>query len=179
MISIRLYQKIPGPLLVRIDIPAIYPYNEYVVKRHIGCAFSQLVFFCQPSPLRSITCSREAAIQSQSEIIQSIPLREPTLFILLSLAPAPAHGYAIMKEVHNLSKGRVKLVKVDAKQASKVCKVVDKKAAPKGEIQLVLHDGKSITLKKTGLKVGDSVKISLPDQKVQEEISLAEGQMLR
>ena len=43
---------------------------------------------------------------------------------------------------------------------------------------MVLHDGKSITLKKTGLKVGHSVKISLPDQKVQEEISLAEGQMV-
>jgi DNA-binding PadR family transcriptional regulator len=35
------------------------------------------------------------------------PLTEATFFILLSLSPAPKHGYAIMKEVKVLSKGRV------------------------------------------------------------------------
>lgn len=38
-----------------------------------------------------------------------IPLTEATLLILLSLAPQPQHGYAIMKEVAALSDGRVKL----------------------------------------------------------------------
>ncbi len=36
-----------------------------------------------------------------------IPLTEATFFILLSLAPEPKHGYAIMKEVRALSDGRV------------------------------------------------------------------------
>jgi len=36
------------------------------------------------------------------------PLTEATFFILLSLAPAPKHGYAIMKEVRDLSNGRIK-----------------------------------------------------------------------
>jgi DNA-binding PadR family transcriptional regulator len=35
------------------------------------------------------------------------PLTEATFHILLSLSPAPKHGYAIMKEVKALSKGRV------------------------------------------------------------------------
>ncbi len=35
------------------------------------------------------------------------PLTEATFFILLSLSPAPKHGYAIMKEVKALSNGRV------------------------------------------------------------------------
>jgi DNA-binding PadR family transcriptional regulator len=35
------------------------------------------------------------------------PLTEATFFILLSLAPAPQHGYAIMKEVESLSGGRI------------------------------------------------------------------------
>ena len=35
------------------------------------------------------------------------PLTEATFFILLSLSPAPKHGYAIMKEVKMLSKGRI------------------------------------------------------------------------
>jgi DNA-binding PadR family transcriptional regulator len=36
-----------------------------------------------------------------------VPLTEATYFILLSLAPGPTHGYAIMKNVHQLSQGRV------------------------------------------------------------------------
>jgi DNA-binding PadR family transcriptional regulator len=37
------------------------------------------------------------------------PLTEPTFFILISLAPEPRHGYAILQEVASLSDGRVKL----------------------------------------------------------------------
>lgn len=37
------------------------------------------------------------------------PLTETTFFILLSLAPEPKHGYAIMKEVEQVSEGRVTL----------------------------------------------------------------------
>ena len=36
-----------------------------------------------------------------------LPLTEATLFILLSLAPEPKHGYAIMKDVQALSDNRV------------------------------------------------------------------------
>lgn len=43
-----------------------------------------------------------------------LPLREPTFFILLSLAPgeqehAYKHGYAIMKDVERLSRGKIRL----------------------------------------------------------------------
>jgi DNA-binding PadR family transcriptional regulator len=39
--------------------------------------------------------------------LPTTPLTEATFFILLSLSPAPKHGYAIMKEVKVLSEGRV------------------------------------------------------------------------
>lgn len=38
-----------------------------------------------------------------------LPLREPTFFILLSLATAEKHGYAILKDVETLSQGHVRL----------------------------------------------------------------------
>ncbi len=38
-----------------------------------------------------------------------LPLTEPTLYILLSLAPGEKHGYAIMKDVDRLSDGRLQL----------------------------------------------------------------------
>jgi DNA-binding PadR family transcriptional regulator len=38
-----------------------------------------------------------------------LPLSETTFFILLSLAPGPRHGYAIMKDVQSLSEDQVRL----------------------------------------------------------------------
>ena len=38
-----------------------------------------------------------------------LPLQEPTLYILLSLRGGEKHGYAVLKEVAELSSGRVKL----------------------------------------------------------------------
>src|SRR6059036_1416750 len=37
------------------------------------------------------------------------PLTEPVLLILLSLADSPRHGYGLMKDIENLSDGRVRL----------------------------------------------------------------------
>lgn len=38
-----------------------------------------------------------------------LPLREPTFFILLSIATEKKHGYAILQEVEALSKGKIRL----------------------------------------------------------------------
>ena len=43
------------------------------------------------------------------DVQENLPLREATFFILLSLATAPRHGYAIMKDTARLSDGRVML----------------------------------------------------------------------
>jgi DNA-binding PadR family transcriptional regulator len=48
-------------------------------------------------------------MNSDPDIQAHLPLTETTLFILLSLAPAPRHGYAIMKDVEALSYGRLQL----------------------------------------------------------------------
>src|SRR5215469_4289822 len=37
------------------------------------------------------------------------PLSEPVLLILMSLAAAPRHGYALIKDIDTLSNGRVRL----------------------------------------------------------------------
>jgi DNA-binding PadR family transcriptional regulator len=46
---------------------------------------------------------------SHSDSQDTSPLTEATYLILLSLVPAPKHGYAIMKDVQSLSEGRVTL----------------------------------------------------------------------
>ena len=41
--------------------------------------------------------------------MESLPLTEPVLLVLLSLAEQPRHGYSILKDVERISDGRVKL----------------------------------------------------------------------
>jgi DNA-binding PadR family transcriptional regulator len=43
------------------------------------------------------------------DVQEQLPLTESTFFIILSLAPGPKHGYAILKEVEALSDGRIVL----------------------------------------------------------------------
>jgi DNA-binding PadR family transcriptional regulator len=46
---------------------------------------------------------------TQIDVQASLPLTETTYFIMLSLAPEPRHGYAIMKDVTVLSDDRLVL----------------------------------------------------------------------
>jgi len=46
---------------------------------------------------------------SREDITETLPLTEPVLLILLSLAGQPQHGYAILKDVERMSSGRVVL----------------------------------------------------------------------
>jgi DNA-binding PadR family transcriptional regulator len=48
-------------------------------------------------------------MDNRSDLTKEIPLTEATFFILLSLVPGPKHGYGIMQEAEQLSKGRLKL----------------------------------------------------------------------
>ena len=41
--------------------------------------------------------------------MEQLPLTEPVLMVLLSLADQPRHGYSIIKDVEQLSEGRVVL----------------------------------------------------------------------
>jgi DNA-binding PadR family transcriptional regulator len=48
-------------------------------------------------------------MNNAEQVETNLPLTETTYFIMLILANGPRHGYAIMKEVNQLSQGRVQL----------------------------------------------------------------------
>jgi DNA-binding PadR family transcriptional regulator len=48
-------------------------------------------------------------VDRQPDVTKTKPLTEPVVFILLSLADEPRHGYALMKDIEALSGGRVRL----------------------------------------------------------------------
>ena len=68
-----------------------------------------------------------------------------------------------------------KLRTTNAHTGEKLCKITGKKLIAGGKVQLNLHDGRNITTAKTTLKTGDTVKISVPAQKIIEEIKLEKG----
>lgn len=71
--------------------------------------------------------------------------------------------------------GRLKASEIDAKTAkAKYCKVCGKKTAPGGKIVITLHDGRN-QLSDKSIKVGSTLKMSLPDFKVLEMLPLQKG----
>jgi len=48
-------------------------------------------------------------VVERHELGRAKPLTEPVLLILISLAGKPQHGYALMKDIGDLSQGRVEL----------------------------------------------------------------------
>lgn len=71
-------------------------------------------------------------------------------------------------------KGRVAIKKINPEESSlKPCRIVKRTALSK-DLQLNLHDGRNISVDKTFPgKVGDTVLITLPEQKIKETLELA------
>ena len=53
----------------------------------------------------------EVDINSRQSSPEGIQIREPTFYILLSLVPGKKYGYAILKDVRQLSGERIRLSK--------------------------------------------------------------------
>jgi len=73
------------------------------------------------------------------------------------------------------SKSKLVLIPITKKESeSKICKVEGKTIKKGGEIQLNLHDGRNLSVKQDKYKVGDSLLISLPVQKIVEHFEFKE-----
>ncbi len=71
------------------------------------------------------------------------------------------------------TKGKLYLKAIaQEKSFSKVCRINQKSIISKGMTQLGMHDGRTIRVKDGNYKTGDSLLLNLPDQKVQEHLSL-------
>ncbi len=93
------------------------------------------------------------------------------LFDVISL-PEQKKAYRLVLD----SRGRFQLQEIDEKEAKvKLSKITGKRAGKKGIIQLETNDGRTISEKKTDLVPGDSILITLPEQKITKELKLGKG----
>ncbi len=73
-------------------------------------------------------------------------------------------------------KARVRFAKVPEKEASwKLVQVKDKSTVTGGKLQLNLHDGRNLLIKKDDYKTGDVLKLELPSQKILGHFPFKEG----
>lgn len=64
------------------------------------------------------------------------------------------------------TKGKIDMLKISKEESShKPCKIIGKTAS-KGKIQINLYDGKNLLVSNGSYKVGDTVLLSLPEQKI-------------
>ncbi len=69
-------------------------------------------------------------------------------------------------------KGKIQLIKIKKEEASvKPCKITGKRLL-NGKLQLNLYDGKNIIVSSKDYKVGDTVLLSLPEQKISKHLKL-------
>jgi small subunit ribosomal protein S4e len=91
----------------------------------------------------------------------------------LSFAPPLDAHFRVVKD----RRGKLALVPIPAGEATvKIGRVRFKHAAKNGRVEVTLHDGRNLLVPaSTPYRVGDSVKIAVPDQKVVEHLPLAPG----
>ncbi|MBW3003305.1 30S ribosomal protein S4e [Candidatus Woesearchaeota archaeon] len=71
--------------------------------------------------------------------------------------------------------GWITSIPVDAKESGlKICKILNKHVV-RGKIQVNLMDGRNILMDKDDYKVGDSLLISVPEQKVESHLKFENG----
>lgn len=99
-------------------------------------------------------------------------IRRPIGFMDVISLPSIDKFYRVVYDRH----GRIALHEIDRRTSGfKLSKITGKTTIRKGVTQLNLHDGKNILVDKDTYKVGDVLKLSIPDQKVLDSFPLKEG----
>ena len=130
---------------------------------------------------RMVTSTREArrlvrsgVVRIDGQIARDLDRGLGLMDTLSFAAPLDAH-FRVVKD----RRGKLVLVPIPASEASvKIGRVRFKHAVKGGRVEVTLHDGRNFLVPpSTAYRVGDSVKIELPEQKVLGHLPLAPGSL--
>jgi small subunit ribosomal protein S4e len=129
--------------------------------------------------LHLVTSAREArivvrsgAVQVDGKVVHELDRGIGLMDTLSLAAPLNAH-YRVVNDRH----GRLVLVAIPSTEANlKIGRVRFKHAVPKGRVEVTLHDGRNLLVPPASpYRVGDSLKLEVPAQKVVDHLKLAPG----
>jgi small subunit ribosomal protein S4e len=115
---------------------------------------------------------RSGAVRVDGKVAKELD-RGIGLMDTLSLAAPLNAAYRVVNDRH----GRLVLIAIPATEAGvKIGRVRFKHAVPKGKVEVTLHDGRNLLVAPSSpYRVGDSLKIEVPTQKVVDHLKLAPG----
>jgi small subunit ribosomal protein S4e len=115
---------------------------------------------------------RSGAVRIDGKVAKELD-RGIGLMDTLSLAAPLNATYRVVNDRH----GRLVLVAIPSTEAGvKLGRVRFKHAVPKGKVEVTLHDGRNLLVAaSTPYRVGDSLKLEVPTQKVVDHLKLAPG----
>jgi small subunit ribosomal protein S4e len=115
---------------------------------------------------------RSGAVRVDGKVAKQLDLGIGLMDTLSLAAPLDAH-YRVVNDRH----GRLVLIKIPSTEATvKIGRVRFKHAVPKGKVEVTLHDGRNLLVPSTSpYRVGDSLKLEVPTQKVVDHLKLAPG----
>ncbi len=115
---------------------------------------------------------RSGAVRVDGAIAKDLDRGLGLMDTLSFAAPLDAH-YRVMKD----RRGKLALVTIPATEATvKLARVRFKHAVRGGRVEVTLHDGRNLLVPANSpYRVGDSLKIAVPGQKVVEHLPLAPG----
>ena len=118
---------------------------------------------------RSIINSRDVMVDG----VVRTDLKFPCGLMDVISIPKVGENYRILFD----TRGIIRLVPIKPDEAKwKLCRIENKTVLKGGKMQLNLHDGRNI-LTDENYKTGDSLKISIPDQKILESVPFEKGSL--
>ncbi len=145
------------------------PGKAFSVSMPLALVFKNILKYCK-------TMKEVKAILQDKEVYVEGKRRKNPKYLLglmdtLSIPFAKEHYRMLINQSKKLC-----LVPVpEAETKFKICKITSKTVLKKSKMQLNFFDGKNIIVKEDKYKVGDSVTISLPDNKVKKSLKLEKG----
>ncbi|HEV2429661.1 MAG TPA: 30S ribosomal protein S4e [Thermoplasmata archaeon] len=129
----------------------------------------------------TVSSAREARLIARSgtllvdgKVVRDLDRGIGLMDALTLAAPTPEH-FRLLKD----RRGKLVLVPIEPSEARvKLGRVRFKHAVRGGKVEVTLHDGRNLLVEPTSpYRVGDSLKIELPTQKVVAHLPLAPGQL--
>lgn len=117
---------------------------------------------------------REGKISIDGKVVKD-PARGIGLMDVLSIGSPPTKHYRMLKN----SLGKMELHPIEGDESGwKLARIRFKHTVPGGKVALTLHDGRNILVDaKSEYKVGDSLKVALPSQKILGKVPLSPGML--
>jgi small subunit ribosomal protein S4e len=113
---------------------------------------------------------RDGKVRVDGKVVKEVA-RGVGLMDVVSIAAPVGKDYRVLKD----RRGRLQLVPIPSPDAKfKLGRVRFKHTVPGGKVALTLHDGRNILVEsKSEVRVGDTLRVELPDQKVLQRIALS------